>query len=75
MGTRSSFTRGRPNKNQTRDQPVEGGSPAGPAPTPQVIASARLGFNFKVIHDLLNVFHTTGDLLSQIFFLLSWYGA
>src|SRR5207244_5714786 len=29
-----------------------------------------LASNFKVIHDLLNVFHTTRDLLRQIFFLL-----
>ena len=35
----------------------------------------RLWFDFEVIHNLLHVFHFTGDLLSQIFFLLSRNGA
>jgi hypothetical protein len=75
MGTRSSFTRGKPNKNQTRGQSGGGGSHEGPAPSAQYCWQRRLWANFKVIHDLLNVFYPTRDLLSHIFFLLSWYGA
>lgn len=35
-----------------------------------IVDRRRLWSNYKVIHDPLNVFHTTRDLLSQILFLL-----